>query len=64
MKHWCDYEGRSRAFPCCEAWFLDLVASVMVAEAEACRQRMQLAKDAGTTSIIIETNSKLVVDLW
>jgi hypothetical protein len=51
-------------FHAAEAWFLDLVASVMVAEAEACRQRMQLAKDAGTTSIIIETNSKLVVDLW
>jgi hypothetical protein len=25
---------------------------------------MQLAKDAGATSIIIETGSKLVVDLW
>jgi hypothetical protein len=37
---------------------------MMVAEVEACRQGLQLAKDAGATSIIIETDSKLVVDLW
>jgi hypothetical protein len=51
-------------FQAAGAWFLDSVASVMVAEAEACRQGLQLAKDAGATSIIIETDSKLVVDLW
>jgi ribonuclease HI len=43
---------------------LESVALVMVAEAEACRRGLQLPKDMGVRRIVVETDSKLVADMW
>jgi ribonuclease HI len=45
-----------RRFHAAGAWFLESVASVMVAEAEACRRG-----DMGVRRIVVETDSKLLL---
>ncbi|CAO2201636.1 unnamed protein product [Urochloa humidicola] len=56
-----DEEGRFRA---ARARHLGAVGSTLIAEAEACRDGVQLARDIGAQEVILETDSSSVVNLW